>query len=120
MPSSNASTRDSWSEPLAPVIFRVSDVGAILQKTVPSVSMTPTTHNNCRVSMAAFYKPIPPIRRRDLEPAVATWLRLGPLIFHQSRGIDGGDSSGWTDASSGSLHCIQLPPPHLLSAGCVE
>ena len=31
MPSSSASTRDSWSEPLAPEIFRVSDVGAILQ-----------------------------------------------------------------------------------------
>jgi len=61
MPSSSASTRDSWSEPLAPEILRVPDVGAILQEIVPSVSITPTTHNNCRVSMATFYKPIPPI-----------------------------------------------------------
>src|ERR1700722_943819 len=81
MPSSSASTRDSWSEPLALEIFRISDVGAILQETVPSVSMTSTTHNNHRVSMATFYgrshlHPLPtgpgPGKARPGGAAVAT------------------------------------------------
>ena len=49
------------NEPIAPEVFRVSDVGAILRETDPSVSKKPTTHNNCRVSMAAFYGPMPTI-----------------------------------------------------------
>ena len=44
----------------------------------------------------------------------ATRPRLRPLIFHQSRGIDPGDRSGGPKPRRGSLHCIQLPPPHLL------
>src|ERR1700722_3574358 len=119
MPSSSASTRDSWSEPLALEIFRISDVGAILQETVPSVSMTSTTHNNRRVSMATFYSrshlhPLPtgpsPGEARPGGATVANPPR--PLIFHQSRGIDGGDWSGWTEVSSGlaPLHSVTAAP----------
>ena len=101
MPSSSASTRDFGRSCVLPKCS-VSDVDATFQETVPSVSTTPTTHNNCRVSMAGFCKAA---SSKFLRPAACVSASTSYNVLFPS--LDAGDGLA-QDLKPGSA---QPPPP---------